>query len=76
MPIAPNVLRRCLRLIEPEQKAWVFVETLQTPQGESDPEVFDALYDTFCTLIGTSSCSVTDPDTNGLIWFSALPMAA
>lgn len=76
MPIEPRVLRRCLRLIETENRAWTFAEVLQTPEGESDPEVFDALYDTFCATVGTDACTVTDPDPNGVIWFAAYPQAA
>ena len=76
MPFEPRLLRRCLRLIEPERRAWTFADLLQTPEGEADPEVFDALYDTFCQVVGTDACTVTDPDAAGRIWFAAHPRAA
>ena len=71
MSLEPHVLRRCLRLQEPERRGWTFAELLQTPEGEGDPEVFDALYDTFCEAIGINTCTVSDADPDGRIWFAA-----
>lgn len=65
-------LRACLRLIDHEQTAWTFADLLRAPDGEGDPEAFDALYDTFCTLVDAPSCAVTNPDPDGRIWFVAL----
>ena len=76
MSFEPRVLRRCLRLIEPERRAWTFAQLLQAPDGAPDPEVFDALYDTFCESVGSDACTVTDPDPEGRIWFAAYPRAA
>ena len=72
MSFEPRVLRRCLRLVEPERRAWTFADLLKSPEGEGDPEVFDALYDTFCDTVGSDACTVSDPDERGLIWFAAL----
>lgn len=76
MTFEPRVLRRCLRLLEPERRAWTFADLLQTPGGDPDPEAFDALYDTFCESVGADACTVTDPDEEGRIWFAPRPLAA
>lgn len=71
MPFEPRHLRACLRLVEPERAAWTFADLLRTPDGDGDPEAFDALCDTFCSLVDAPSCAVTDPDDEGRIWFVA-----
>ena len=76
MSIEPRVLRRCLRIVETRRLAWTFADLLKTPDGEGDPEVFDGLYDAFCETVGTDACTVTDPDSNGLVWFAPLHHAA
>lgn len=75
MSFEPRVLRRCLRPAS-GRRAWTFADLLQTPEGDGDPEVFDALYDTFCETVGSDACTVTDPDADGLIWFAPLRHAA
>lgn len=72
MPFEPRHLRACLRLDEREPLAWTFADLLRTPDGDGDPEAFDALCDTFCSLVGAPSCAVTGPDSHGRIWFVAL----
>lgn len=71
MPFEPRVLRRCLRLDEPGRRAWTFADLLRAPDGQPDAEAFDALYDAFCESVGSATCSVTNPDGEGRIWFAA-----
>lgn len=70
MSFEPRVLRRCLRPAS-DRRAWTFADLLKAPDGRGDPEVFDALYDTFCDTVGAASCTVTDPDEDGRVWFDA-----
>ena len=70
MPIEPRVLRRCLR-VETDRLAWTYADLLNAPDGQGDPEVFDALYDTFCETVEADACTVTNPDDEGRIWFAA-----
>lgn len=72
MTIEPRHLRACFRLDEREARAWTFADLLRTPDGNGDPEAFDALCDSFCDLVDAPSCTVTDPDPDGRVWFAAM----